>query len=139
MAYDLSKEVNEAISAGEHALLSLRKTQQYLSSAENWGIVDIFGGGLVTNLIKHSKLDQAKQYMELARRDLQRFQKELDDVDEYLPDIDISGLVTFADFFFDGLVADVFVQSKISEAQKQISKAIYQVESIVNRLRHEQG
>jgi len=137
--YNLSKEISEALQAGEKALQSLRETQKFLNSAGNWGIVDIFGGGLITDIIKHSKLDKARGYMELARRDLQRFQKELDDVDEYLPNLELGSFATFADFLFDGLLADVFVQSKISEAQKQVADAIYQVESIVNRLRYEQG
>ena len=98
---------------------------------------DIIGGGLITDLIKHSKINNAKQCMETAKRDLRQFQHELDDVDEYLPNIQVGDFLTFADFFFDGFIADIFVQSKISDAKKQVLEAIYQVESIVNRLKTE--
>lgn len=137
MAYEYEKEIREALHAGERALVSLRNAQSYLNSAGNWGIVDILGGGLLTDLIKHSKIRNATQCMETARQDLRAFQRELDDVDEYLPNVKVGDFMTFADFFFDGFVADIFVQSKIGDAKKQVSDAIYQVESIVNRLRNE--
>ncbi len=137
MSYDVNKEIREAISAGERALNSLREAQNYLKSAGNWGIVDILGGGLITDLIKHSKLNNASECMEAARQDLRSFQRELDDVNEYLPNIQIGDFLTFADFFFDGFIADMFVQSKIGDAKEQVAEAVDQVESIVDRLRKE--
>ena len=137
MAYEIEKEVREALHAGEQALMSLQEAQRYLNSAENWGIVDILGGGLITDLIKHSKMNNAQQCMETAKRDLRQFQQELDDVDEYLPNINVGDFLTFADFFFDGFITDIFVQSRISDSKKQVAEAIFQVESIVNRLKAE--
>ncbi len=137
MAYDIAKEINEAIRAGEQALRSLNEANDYLSSARNWGVVDILGGGLLTNLIKHSKVHDASRCMENAKRDLQTFSRELDDVDEYIPDVKVGDFLVFADFFFDGFLADVIVQSKIGEARQQVNQAIYQVTSIVNRLKKE--
>ncbi len=137
MAYEIEKEVREALHAGEQALMSLQEAQRYLNSAGNWGIVDILGGGLITDLIKHSKMNNAQQCMETAKRDLRQFQQELDDVDEYLPNINVGDFLTFADFFFDGFITDIFVQSRISDSKKQVAEAIFQVESIVNRLKAE--
>ncbi len=42
--------------------------------------------------------------------------------------------LTFADFFSDGFVADVLVQSKISNAKKQCDDAIRRVKDIRNQL-----
>lgn len=137
MAYDLEKELREAISAGERALISLREAQNYLNSAGNWGIVDILGGGLITDLIKHSKINNASQCMEEARQDLRSFQRELNDINAYLPNIQIGDFLTFADFFFDGFIADMLVQSKIKDAKRQVVDAISQVEDILSRLRYE--
>jgi len=137
MAYEVEKEVREALHAGEQALMSLQEAQRYLNSAGNWGIVDILGGGLITDLIKHSKMNNAQQCMETAKQDLRQFQQELDDVDEYLPNINVGDFLTFADFFFDGFITDIFVQSRISDSKKQVAEAIFQVESIVNRLKAE--
>lgn len=137
MTHDLNKDIQEAIRAGERALHSLGEAKRYLNSAGNWGIIDILGGGLITSLVKHSKLNNATECMEMARQDLRSFRQELDDVDDYLPNIEVGDFLTFADFFFDGFIADIFVQSKIGDARKQVDEAIYQVESIVNRLRYE--
>ena len=52
----MDKEIDEAIASGEHALISLREAQNKLNSARNWGIFDMLGGGLITDLIKHSKM-----------------------------------------------------------------------------------
>lgn len=137
MTRAIEKEIQEAIYAGERALHSLKEAKRYLNSAGNWGIIDILGGGFITGLVKHSKINNATECMEMARRDLKSFRQELDDVDDYLPNIEVGDFLTFADFFFDGFIADIFVQSKIGDAKKQVDEAIYQVESIVNRLRYE--
>ena len=129
-------EIKEAIDAGNKALQSLRAAEQNLKSAGNWGIVDMFGGGLVSNMMKHSKINKASDYMERAKYDVQRFQKELKDVQMNADfSLDIGDFLTFADFFFDGLIADYLVQSKIREAERQVKDAIYRVETILNQLR----
>lgn len=68
MEYNLEKEKREAIEAGQRALRSLQKARENLNSAGNWGLVDMFGGGFFTTMLKHSKIDQAKQNMEEAIR-----------------------------------------------------------------------
>ena len=135
MSYDLNKEIQDAVRAGERSLHSLREAQGYLNSAGNWGVVDILGGGLFTDLMKHSKMNHASRCMEAARQDLRTFERELEDVDRYLPDVQMSDFLTFADFFFDGFVADIYVQSKIGDAKRQVAEAVRQVESIVERLK----
>lgn len=45
--------------------------------------MDILGGGIVSSLIKRSKMDDANAYMEQAKRDLARFGKELRDVEDF--------------------------------------------------------
>lgn len=132
----MNKEVREAINAGERALYSLREAQNNLQSARNWGIFDMLGGGFITDVIKHSKMNNASTCMENAKYDLQQFQRELKDVYISLDmKVDVGGFLSFADFFFDGIVADYLVQSKISEARKQVDSAIYQVENILAELR----
>lgn len=132
----MDKEVREAINAGEKALYSLREAQNNLQSARNWGIFDMFGGGFITDIIKHSKLGNASTYMENAKYDLQVFQRELRDVYINLDmRIDVGGFLSFADFFFDGIVADYLVQSRIGEARRQVESAIRQVENILVELR----
>ncbi len=129
------KEVHEARLAGERALSSLQEAKKNLSSAGKWGIADIFGGGAIVGFIKHSKIDNAKHCIERARLDLRSFQRELSDVAGYVQNIDVGDFLTFADFFFDGFVADMMVQSKISRMKKQVDEAIFRVEAILRQLR----
>ena len=132
----MRKEMNEAIQAGERALSSLRNAQNQLNGARNWGLFDMFGGGLFSSAIKHSKINDASRYMEAAKRDLKVFQRELRDVNIPMNlKVEVGSFLSFADFFFDGFVADYLVQSKITEAREQVDDAIYMVENILKDLR----
>ena len=129
-------EIREAIDAGERALRSLYVAQEKLKSARGWGIFDLLGGGLITDLVKHSKIEAASQSMEEAKYHLQRFRKELSDVNgNFNLQLNVGGFLSFADFFFDGLVADYLVQSKIAEARSQLDDAIIKVNRILNELK----
>lgn len=130
-----TREILEAIDAGNEALESMRSARKYLNSARTWGIMDIFGGDFLTNVVKHSKMDHAREYLERANRDLERFTRELRDVPaEYLK-LDAGGFLTFADFMFDGLLADVLVQSKINEARQQLDRMIPSTEDAIRKLK----
>jgi hypothetical protein len=133
--YDYQKEVNEAVCAADNALYYLNNANQLLDSAGNWGILDLLGGGFISTLAKHSKMDKAQQEIQQAKYAVQSFKKELQDVG-ILDNININAgdFLTFADFFFDGFVADWLVQSKIRDAQRQINDAIYQITNIKNQL-----
>lgn len=134
--YDRDKEIQEAVRAGERALTSLREAERQLNSAGNWGLVDIFGGNTISGLMKHMKVNNASRCVDDARRDLAAFRNELGDIrDIENLNIDMDGFLTFADFFFDGFVADIFVQSKIRKGRQQVREAIWRVEDILNQLR----
>lgn len=128
-------EIQEAIDAGESALESLRNAQEKLRNAKNWGLVDLFGGGLFTDFMKHSKIKDARAYLEDAKKELKIFRRELKDVRICLNlDLEISDLLKITDFFFDNPVSDYLVQSKINETREQVDEAILQVESILSNL-----
>ena len=137
MSYKYEKERQEAIRAGERALNSLSSAFFELKSGRNWGIVDIVGGGFFSTLIKHSKMGKAQSYMEQARYDLRNFSRELRDVEGYVDlNIDLNDFLSFADFFFDGLIADWMVQSRINQARNQVEEAIRRVEYVMDRLKN---
>ena len=131
-----STEIREAIAAGEKALNSLYLAQEKLKSARSWGMFYLFGGGLLSDMIKHSKMNDASKYMEEAKRQLQIFQKELKDTKLSVDlRMEVSSFLSFADFFFDGLIADYMVQSKISSAREQVDDAIVMVTDVLNALK----
>ena len=133
---DYRREIREAMQAGQEALNYLNQAKDCLNSAGNWGIVDMLGGGLLTTMIKRSKMKDADAVMQEARQALKRFQKELMDV-ENIPEfhIEMGDFLAFADYFFDGIIADVMVQSRINDARRQVDNAIRKVEYIMNQLK----
>ena len=135
--YNKEKEVWEAIAAGERALQSLQETRASLESAGGWGFFDILGGGLISSLIKHSKMSDAQDSLNRAKMDLAGFSRELADVQDLQGlDIQVGDFLTFADFFFDGLLADLLVQSKIQQAKDAVDNAIARVEAVLDQLRN---
>ncbi len=130
------REINEAIQAGQEALRYLNDAKSCLNSAGNWGIVDMLGGGMLTTYMKRSKMKDADTLVQQARTSLKRFQRELMDVDT-IPEfhLETGDFLTFADYFFDGIVADWLVQSKINDAKSQVENAIQKVTYLLNQLR----
>ena len=64
--YNEEKEKREARLAGQRALASLQDARNYLRSARNWGIIDLFGGGGLSGLLKHAKVRDASRSLEQA-------------------------------------------------------------------------
>lgn len=130
------KEIKEAMSAGEKVLNSLSSAIDSLRSAEGWGTCDLLGGGLISDIAKHSHIDDAKAETENAQRLLRQFSAELADI-TISSDICIEtgGFAKFADFFFDGLIADWFMQSKINQSQESVLSVQSQVLDVVEKLK----
>lgn len=135
MAYDFEKEKREAIDAGNKALESLRTAKENLDSAHNWGLFDMFAGGLISSLVKQSKMKKARQNMEQAKWDLRNFSEELKDVNiiSHL-DIETDDFLSFADWFFDGFFVDWMVQDRINTAKDQVNEAIQRLQSVLQEL-----
>ena len=132
------REIQEAIQAGQAARRALEEMSSDLSGAESWGVWDMVGGGIMSTFAKHGCLDDAQDAAYEARRALSRFRTELADVSsDQVPDVELGDFAVFADYFFDGLFADLFVQSRIQEAQAQVAAVAQRVERVIARLRDE--
>lgn len=117
------KELEEALSAGENAKRLLGQVQDDLDSARSWGTWDMLGGGLIATMAKHDRLDSAQSSIRAAQRALSDFRTELADVSQLqVPNIQIGEFATFADYFFDGIFSDWYVQSSIKTAQEGVSE-----------------
>ena len=129
------KELREAVSAGQSAVNSLDIALDSLGSAQGWGTWDLLGGGLISDLAKHSHIDDASREVERAHHHLRRFKTELADVKiNYDIRFETDGFAKFADFFFDGLIADWFMQSKINNSYDSVSDVKNQVNSVLYKL-----
>jgi hypothetical protein len=130
-----SKELKEAIEAGKAVLAGLDSVVGFLKSARNWGTFDMLGGGLITTAVKHSRIDRARESVHHVQQLLRVFQRELADIDSRTDiDIDIGSFLTFADYFFDGLIVDWVVQSRIGRSLDSAVQAAERVDGIVQQL-----
>lgn len=128
------KELGEAIKAGEKAVDALGDVENSLSSARNWGTWDLLGGGLLATAVKHSRINDARRDIHYTQQLLRLFERELADVQLEIR-IGVGGLATFADFFFDGLIFDWVVQSRINRSLDGTRQQRERVEDAVARLR----
>jgi len=117
------KEITEAINAGNKVLSALKTIHNALKKAKGWGTYDIIGGGFFANMIKHSHIDEAENNMRDLKYLLNKYTRELKDVNMQVSiNIDISEMLKFADFFFDNIFSDMMVQSKINRSLEQVKK-----------------
>jgi DNA repair exonuclease SbcCD ATPase subunit len=129
------RELREAIEAGEQALGTADDILRSLSSAEGWGTWDLLGGGFLTDLAKHSHLDDAQRKVESLQMQLCRFRTELADVTVQADlQVQIDGFLGFADYFFDGLFADWAVLDRIHSSQSQAQTTRDQIWSVLAQL-----
>ena len=129
------KEIREAVAAGRTALNTVGRILSELNSAEGWGTWDMIGGGLLTDLAKHSHLDSAQNQIAQLQEELRRFKTELADVTIHADlQVSIDGFLRFADYFFDNLFTDWMVMDKIGKSKAQIQDTKQQIESVLSRL-----
>ena len=129
------KELQEAVGSGQTVLTILDGVINSLNSAEGWGNWDMLGGGILADLAKHSKIDDARDQAHQAQELLRRFQRELADIqsaESFL--IDISSFDTFVDFFLDSLIVDWIVQSKIHNSLERTTQVRQRVKAILQGL-----
>lgn len=128
-------EIDEAIRAGEAVCSHIDRALDSLNSAEGWGTWDLLGGGLVSDLMKHSHIDDAKSKADEIQQKLSQFRTELADV-RIQNDIhfETDGFGKFADFFFDGLIADWCMQTRISESKDSFEDVKSQVNNVLAKL-----
>jgi hypothetical protein len=95
----------------------------------------MLGGGFLATAVKRSHMDRARDLVHRAQAQVGRFERELADiVDQAEFAVAFDPLESFADYFFDGLIIDWMVQSRINTSLANARQAERQVESILRQL-----
>lgn len=129
------KEIDEAISAGNSAMGGIARIEESLKSAKNWSTWDMVGGGMASDMMKHSRLNEAQRQAEELQRQLRKFKIELADIQvDCELQLQIEGFLKFADFFFDGIFVDWTVHSKIENSAQEVQTVKNQVEKVLHFL-----
>ncbi len=134
-AENQKKEIAEAVYVGEKAAECARAVISKLGDAENYGVWDLVGGGIISDIAKHGALDEAQELIEELQIQLRKFKTELADVtinDELK--IDISEFLRFADYFFDNLFSDWMVLKKIQKSLEQVKSVHKSIENVLDTL-----
>ena len=133
---DKNTEIREAIDAGNRALSALEEAARHLQAARGLGLWDMLGGGFLSSLLKHSKMDDAQRAMDRAEQELRAFGRELADVQMYVDvQVNFDGLTRFVDMFCDSFFVDWMVQDQIVRAQENVAEARSRVWEAVQQLR----
>jgi len=128
-------QVTDAINLTDQILGYVEQAERSLSSARNWGFFDVLGGGFIVDMIKHHKLGKAREAMESVNYLMQRLQQLLGSLQ--LPAdyrMEIGNFATFADFFFDGVFADLYMQSKIMQSLDEVRRLKNKLYELKSRL-----
>lgn len=129
------KELDEAITAGKDLTAGLRNTLVNLEKASRLGTWDVLGGGLLVDIMKHNHIDSAKRNLEDLKYLVDKFARELKDVNfTFDIKIEIGGLLSFSDWFFDGFFVDMFMKSRIDQTRSKIEKQLGLVEDALANL-----
>lgn len=129
------REIGEALQAGDAALAAADDILSSLSTAEDWGTMDIFGGGLLSTMLKHDAIDEAQGKVEGLQLALRRFRTELVDVSiEAELNFTMDNFTQFADFFFDNIFTDWAVQDEIKKSQDRVRQVKDEIQAVQEQL-----
>lgn len=127
-------ETDQAIQAGQAAHAQAQQALSTLRSAKGWGVYDLIGG-LLSGLIKHSRMDKAEQEIAQLRRALDRFNRELHDVRVRCDaTTELSAFWRVTDIVWDNLFSDWTALSQISEAKEQVERTDARILDILRQL-----
>ena len=130
------REVSEAVAAGTSAHQKAEAALAKLSQAKGWGTWDMVGGGLLTDMIKYSAMDDAQCIIQSLQVDIRRFKTELADVSINVNlQVSVDGMLRFADYFFDNLFTDWAVMDRINRSYNQVVQTSNQIENVLRTLR----
>jgi hypothetical protein len=132
------KEVDEAIEIGETALQFVEKTILALEIADDWGAWNMSDGKVLSALSKYSNIDEAREYVEETQRYLDKFKREISDLNLITnPVIAFGSFETYADYFFDRLISDWIVQAEIGKSLDIAKNLKNQIDKAMSKLYEE--
>lgn len=136
--YYIRKELVEAVNAVENATALAKGAEKKFESAKGWSTYDtFFGGGLVADMFKYSRLDEANQQITEINSAVALMNKELRDVDLAIEDRMefISTGAKFMDIAFDNIFSDWSIRDKIETNLSRLDDFIKDLERISSQLR----
>lgn len=133
------REVDEAGAAADGAARALAYVSEQLGSASGWSTYDtFFGGGAMSSMMKHQRMDEAARAAAAADQCLQRLAAELADVPgaaQAMPSLQLDGMTRFVDIWFDNIFTDWAVRDRLQRASQTVHQLQQVVDDVTGRLR----
>ena len=134
--HETLREVGEAEQAARDAQHWLDAAAGRLDSARGWSTYDtFFGGGSISSMVKHDRMDDASDLIRRADAAMTRLSHELADIDlAPVGGVAVSSLTRGMDIWFDNLLSDLFSRDAILRAIDRVSGAQRTVADVLSRL-----
>lgn len=128
------RELAEAHAAGCRTRDSLLDADRLLGSAGGWSTWDTFGGGgLVTDMMKYGRVDEATAQLRRADEALRAFSRELADVRmAAVRGVEVGEMTRLFDVWFDNIFSDWAVRDRIRDAADRTRQAIAAVDAALH-------
>ncbi len=121
----------------EHAIVDLQGAEKELGGASgmaNWDT--FFGGGMIADSIKHSKMSAARDRVYNAQINLKNAQREYPDIPE-MRGGHIEEISFFWDGFMDNIFSDLSARDKIYRSRNSVQEALDHTQSSLKFLNDE--
>jgi prefoldin subunit 5 len=122
-----SEELEHVRAAGARAAAALDAARGHLSAAAGWSAYDTFaGGGMLASSVKHSHADDASRSIAAAQHALVEFAGSMRDhgaAAGLRADLGIGGGTRTLDVWFDNVVTDWRVRSRLEDAAAAVERA----------------
>jgi hypothetical protein len=131
-------EIKKAQQAAGAARQALSVVEGSLGSASGWNTYDtFFGGGLMADVMEHSRLDEAARAASEADRRMAVLRTELTDVTETAQlsnNLAISSATKFVDLWFGNIFTDLAIRDRIKQGQQNVARSLQVVSTVEERL-----
>jgi chromosome segregation ATPase len=137
LAKEQLAEILEAITAGKNCVRVLEKALEHFTKAEHLGEWDTWSkNSMFTSIRKHDHIHEANEYISLAQKKLQTFNREMQDVSSTfkLQHVQNEYIDEWADIWFDNFFTDRAVQNQIRSAISKLSRNLGEINGTIHRL-----
>ena len=130
------QEIKEAMDAGQSVLNSLNASLEKLGSADSLATWDMFTDSFLIDMFKYDKIDKAEEELFYLEGLIERYKKELKDVDlqNVLDYEGLSEMRRFFDIFFDNVFSDWSTKDTIQRNIDNLDTLHLEVSRIQNQL-----
>lgn len=138
MVNNKQQELLDAKNQAELVLSLIDQALSKLNTAKNWGIYDIFTGGMFSSMIKRGHLRDVNDLLDNIDQQLYKLNAELDDIEvNSIDGFSVDTVSEVLDVWLDNIFTDISVQNDIQKVRQQLEELSTQIDDLANRLVYE--